>query len=481
MGELQFLTLDEPLLTHPVLVCALVHSEVRDTAAQRGSCLRSESIFARKKKLMTIRNIIITHRAINEALMNRSSGGLESLEAPEVMVLRQLAAHLREEGRSSAAEVAAFSEALAELQKAQSIPDILTSVQHRTASLLQSYLAENAVKPPFPPPDEGGFEARFDDHDILGWVGSFFTWWRGLKKHKWLPPPQKPDDFGAALRVGVLGDWGTGLYGAPACAHSLQNDPKGYGLFLHLGDVYYSGTEKEVQERFLDLWPQRSGTLSRALNSNHEMYTGGHAYFKKSLKKFGQSSSCFAMKNDNWLLVGLDSAYEEHDLAKNQEDWLAGLAAAHPEQKVVLFSHHQPFSLFDGQGPKLVAKLNKLLESRRIFAWYWGHEHRCVIYDEHPLWGLRGRCIGHGGYPYFRTDVGGSSPVGGIEGFRWYRLPSRNLVPGGLVLDGPNRYVEGHEEKYGPNGYATLEFSGEHLTEFVHTPDGRVIHDKQLV
>ena len=26
---------------------------------------------------------------------------------------------------------------------------------------------------------------------------------------------------------------------------------------MHLGDIYYSGTEQEVQQRFLDAWPRR--------------------------------------------------------------------------------------------------------------------------------------------------------------------------------------------------------------------------------
>src|SRR5262249_22137300 len=161
---------------------------------------------------------------------------------------------------------------------------------------------------------------------------------------------------------------------------------KGYQLFLHLGDVYYSGTPSEVKERFLALWPRRAGAFSRALNSNHEMYTGGHAYFNQTLKEFEQSSSCFALQNDHWLLVRLDCAYQEHDFAMNQGSWLAGLVAAAGKRKVVLFCHHQPYSLFESQGPKLVEKLDGLLSAGRIFAWYWGHEHRCVVYDKHPLW-----------------------------------------------------------------------------------------------
>src|SRR5262249_41446364 len=155
--------------------------------------------------------------------------------------------------------------------------------------------------------------------------------------------------------------------------------------------------------------------------------------------------------------AGLDTGYYEHDLAMGQAEWLEGLVAGAGGRKVILFTHHQPFSLAEKQGPKLVEKLGALLERRRIFAWYWGHEHRCVLSAPHPAWGLRGRCIGHGGYPYFRTRPAGAEPARQTGDFTWYRLRPRNLIPGGLLLDGPNPYVAGHEQQYGPNGYAVLE------------------------
>ena len=82
----------------------------------------------------------------------------------------------------------------------------------------------------------------------------------------------------------------------------------------------------------------------------------------------------------------------------------------------------------------------RLLSARRLFAWYWGHEHRCVLYDQHPAWGLHGRCIGHGGYPYFRDQLG-HLPL--ADGTLWRRMESKNLVPGAVVLDAPNQYVDG--------------------------------------
>ena len=328
----------------------------------------------------------------------------------------------------------------------------------------------------------GGYEVKFDPKDYTGWAGSFFTWWRGIKKPHWVnpgPPGKIADDF----RIAILGDWGTGLYGAPMCAESIARTSPGYNMVLHLGDVYYSGTPREVQERFLKAWPRVPRALSRALNSNHEMYTGGHGYFDQTLTRFRQSGSTFAIQNAHWLLVGLDTAYEEHDLARDQAPWLRRLVAKARKEgrRVVLFSHHQPYSIFEKGGEKLLEKLKSLLENREIFAWYWGHEHRCVIYESHPNWGLAGRCVGHGGFPYFRDQLPGASIASrNADGSTWRKLQGRGTAPAALVLDGPNPYIVGQENNYGPHGYMTLRISGPRLSEIVHSPGGAVIYNQQL-
>jgi hypothetical protein len=149
---------------------------------------------------------------------------------------------------------------------------------------------------------------------------------------------------------------------------------------------------------------------------------------------------------------------------------------------VILFSHHQPFSLYDNQGPVLAKCIQGLLNSGRVFAWYWGHEHRCVIFERHPQWQLFGRCIGHGGFPYFRDIFPGAlNPKMNPDGSRWITLVTRNTAPTGTVLDGRNPYIKGHEEEYGPNGYATLEFSDDHMNETIHAPDGTVLYERQLI
>jgi hypothetical protein len=143
---------------------------------------------------------------------------------------------------------------------------------------------------------------------------------------------------------------------------------------------------------------------------------------------------------------------------------------------VILFSHHQPYSRLDKQGPKLQAALATLLQQRAITAWYWGHEHECIIYDKHSTSGLLGRCIGNGGIPSPRKSKVMNAPTERAIGeVSWKRLSQNESAPGCLVIDGPNPLVKGEEKKFGPHGYMTLEFDGPNLTERIHLPDGTEI------
>lgn len=376
-----------------------------------------------------------------------------------------------------------LTKAMDYLEKEEKTPGVLVSPDDRFTSLLQSHLARKSMEEQkVEPVESGGFEAKFDERDVLGWARSLFTWVQKLDTYDWQSAPAAPDPLPNRVRAAVLGDWGTGLYGAPACAQSIQKDPKDYQLLLHLGDVYYSGTNDEIKDRFLKLWPDKPNAVHRACNSNHEMYTGGRAYFKQTLKKFGQKASYFALQNDHWLLVGLDSAYEEGRLAGDQVAWLQNLLDASGDRRVVLFTHHQLYSWKETPKSQLHRQVGELLNGRKLFGWYWGHEHRMMVYDRHPAYGLHARCVGHSGYPYFadKTDAGTLGPRLNQDAV-WRRVETKNVVPGGSILEGPNPYVKGEEKKYGPNGYMTLEFDDDRLNEIVHTPDGEVIFERQLV
>lgn len=439
---------------------------------------------------MNKQSVIISGRHLAE-VAGQQGGSLESATNDQaslsefetiigaVAVVNDEGRGLESQGEPSAEETDAlrmqYDAALELLREADENPGVFSTTENQLAAVIQSALAERAERHAKLQPGVGGLEAKFDTRD-LRWVLSLVTWVGKLKPHRWLPPPQQPDTIDGNLRFAVVGDWGTGLYGAPECKASiLESAP--YDCVVHLGDIYYSGTTKEVNQNFLAHWPFVDGALNRACNGNHEMYSGGYGYFDTLLERFDQRSSCFAIQNAHWLIVGLDSAYADHDLAHNQNVWLRQLVRNAGDRKVVLFTHHQPFSHFDGPGDKLIQKLVPLLNAGRITAWYWGHEHRCVVYDKHPRWGLYGRCVGHSGYPYFRKKSlvfpQASDPPPTHHGL-WREIPENlaTQTPRALLLDGPNPYLADHRDEYGPNGYLALEFQGDTLTERYYAATG---------
>jgi calcineurin-like phosphoesterase family protein len=369
----------------------------------------------------------------------------------------------------------------------------------REASVLLSMLAEgesgSVTTTPLP---QGGLEAKFDTRDWSGWATVAVQKLLHLTPHPILRPTVQIRPFPNRARIAVLGDWGTNLYGAPKCAEQIKSDPGNFTMLLHLGDVYYSGTHNEVKNRFLTVWPKRNdpGLIQRAINSNHEMYSGGDAYFNDTLPTLGQDASYFAFANKYWLLVGLDTAYVDHDMDEQQVDWLKSILD-HPsakDKKVVFFSHQQLFSPLESQGWKLDedAKLGLILQNGRVNAWYWGHEHRCCIYEKHPDYGLFARCIGHSGMPETREKVNNWAVDQTVntpqDPVMWRRFPAaqksksnrKMRIPSGIVLDGRNRYITAEEEKFAPHGYATLDFNGPDLVERVFTPDGAEIHQMKV-
>ena len=387
--------------------------------------------------------------------------------------------------------MAGIGNVLEQIRKAESAAGakVLTTPHHERAARLQSLIASGeAADLKYAALPTGGFEAMFDTNDWFGWASVAWEKLKHLTPHAMVRPKSvTAQPFPDAGRIAILGDWGTGLYGAPKIGEAVRKDRD--PMLLHLGDVY-SGTKQEIGERFLEVWPKRTDAISRALNSNHEMYSGGDAYFDSTLPAFGQDGSYFAYQNANWTLVGLDVAYHDHAIDDEQVDWIEGILRNAGDRKVVLFSHHQLYSSIETeQGSKLWShrKFGAILRSRRIHAWYWGHEHRCVIYQNRDAnFGILGRCIGHSGMPQSRTAT---SELPRAEGADYERVDWRackaatvrgNPLSSAVVLEGPNEYIIGEEENFSPHGYAVLTLDGRHLKEQVLTPTGAVIYEKSL-
>lgn len=225
------------------------------------------------------------------------------------------------------------------------------------------------------------------------------------------------------VRLVVVGDWGTGVPRAQRVAEQMRavlDQGRNAGIpqhVIHVGDVYYSGWPQEYEERCLKYWPvdpdDADAIGSWSLNGNHDMYSGGDGYFDTLLAdprfERQQRSSWFSLENGDWKILGLDTAYDEHDLHGPQPDWVAGEVDG--SKRTLLLSHHQLFSTDpDKGGPKLEQKLASVLASGHVTSWFWGHEHRCVVYERgHRGVGLPS-CVGHGGVPIYASHKEGDAP-----------------------------------------------------------------------
>jgi Calcineurin-like phosphoesterase len=237
-------------------------------------------------------------------------------------------------------------------------------------------------------------------------------------------------------RLVVVGDWGTGLpraqkvakYMAAEVAEALAQGRQVH--VIHLGDVYYSGLASEVQRHVLAYWPVTraqagSGVTSWSLNGNHDMYSGGFGYYDTLLAdpRFaaqhsadGAATSFFRLTSPSWDFVGLDTSWDTDVLSQGasavladpQADFVASVAKE-SSRKLVLLSHHQLITAYDHDdiGTVLPSKLGPVLDSGRVTAWWWGHEHRCMTFKASSGVSFP-RCVGHGGVPMVQGYTAGA-------------------------------------------------------------------------
>jgi hypothetical protein len=265
---------------------------------------------------------------------------------------------------------------------------------NQTLSLLQSAYDEYMET-------RGTIEMPFDKDDP-GWKIIAEEKLKAASRPKRFVAHTSLDDFRHPLPdnavVALFSDWGTGEATAQRVMQQIAVTHPTHAI--HLGDVYYAGTPKESTRRFLDVieeyGPPKDSCLYFAMAGNHDYYSGGYGYFDTILAGLGQEASYFNLRNRNWQIVGLDTGYKEYSLHKPQPEWLAAQFDS-PARRSILLTHHQLFSPYDARvtKSKLLDKTEELLP--HIYAWFWGHEHRCVIMGDHM--GIKGRCVGHGAIP----------------------------------------------------------------------------------
>jgi hypothetical protein len=225
-------------------------------------------------------------------------------------------------------------------------------------------------------------------------------------------------------KIAIIGDWGTG--GSTATNLLQQVATFKPDILLHLGDIYFAGTQSEANDNFLAICRQVLGDIPLySLCGNHDMYSGGDGYYWL-LDQIGQKSSYFCLQNDYWQLLAMDTGYNDCDPFTvnsnmtslynkngwNEADWHLDKIQQAGNRRIALLSHHQLFSPFISVGnnaagqpsaynPNLLANFQSVLP--KVDIWFWGHEHTLALYD--PYLGLvRGRCVGASAVPVFTNQ-----------------------------------------------------------------------------
>lgn len=260
-------------------------------------------------------------------------------------------------------------------------------------------------------------------------------------------PCQIPVGSGSTLRIAIIGDWGSGVWndgGTQGPAAEImqqieQLDPQP-DLVIHVGDVYYSGTgdlplavdiamaligaevgvpylpDEEELRLVVPWWKGGKSGNSFTLNSNHEMYSAARGYFNDALTApvFGaqKNTSYFALTFQDWVILGLDSAYYSNAFAvmegrlqdatdTQQVNWVQGLDLK--GKKVIALTHHTGVT-YDGQSltgqPNLWTDMQEALGGKGPDYWYWGHVHNGIVYADSVLPGTKARCLGHAALPF---------------------------------------------------------------------------------
>lgn len=283
----------------------------------------------------------------------------------------------------------------------------------------------------------------------------------------------------ATATLGIVGDWGTGT---PAALNLLQQMAGGTpapDVLIHLGDIYYAGTQSEAANNFLarvrEVYPtagQAGGFPVFTLAGNHDYYSGGFGYFGL-VETLGQPASYFCLQSDDWQIVCLDTGYNDRvpwtvqsnitQLTDDQTAWLQALMTDPSNTRgTILLTHHQLYSGASpvgesggtkwGINPQLYRQLSPYFD--RIALWLWGHEHNTVIFQ--PQAGLPpGRCVGSGAVPMLLSQdpYATDTSLAGVED------ASGTLIPVPTMNTGVKL---GTDSEFGleyNHGYATIQLN----------------------
>jgi hypothetical protein len=260
--------------------------------------------------------------------------------------------------------------------------------------------------------------------DDAGWLECLTTYlgYKALLQSPVYRPNQSQvvDLDPAQSKLAIIGDWGTGDDLATNVLKQIAAMKP--DVLIHLGDVYYAGTQDEAKTNFADICRSVLGNVPLySLCGNHDMYSGGKGYYWL-LDQIGQKASYFCLRNADWMFIAMDTGFHDNNpfnvstnmtkLATldgwSEATWHLNQINQASNRRLVLLSHHQLFSPFSSVGsvdgtpyaynPNLYDVFAPILP--KVEWWFWGHEHTLGIFPAYM--GLkRGRCIGASAVPVF--------------------------------------------------------------------------------
>jgi hypothetical protein len=316
--------------------------------------------------------------------------------------------------------------------------------------------------------------ATFDQ----GWFTAFINLLETLLRKTWyndgaFPMPSQPTPVALAgaiantVNIAIVGDWGNGATAASSVMQQIVGLNPKPDYIIHLGDVYYGGTPaqgdpnsahyyslNEEPANLVNAWPQAYAGKSFTLNSNHEMYSGANGLFYDALLPASSpfraqgGLSCFILQYGGWTILGLDSAYNgtsmdafmSGNLGDAQLAWIKSLNL--DPGKTIVLTHHTGFAYDCSSVFELWLQVNAALGGNDPYAWYWGHAHNGIVYNNPVTIPVPGkpdfttntyaRCAGHGALPYgVATTLPDNSNV------LWQAnspIPSSKQIYNGFVL-----------------------------------------------
>jgi len=260
-------------------------------------------------------------------------------------------------------------------------------------------------------------------------------------------------------------------------------------VVIHLGDIYYCGHEEECQ-RFLDAYNsqfKQSRHPLFAVPGNHEYLAFGEGYFnimlghaptahRPTCGNDKQKHSFFSLEYPRLklMVLGLDTSVgswpdaskegiDVTALLHDKEATWARKRLEHAEKmgyQVIIGTHHQLTSaygekvdFFDELAEQVLGSTSKV----NVLAWFWGHEHRQVVFDHAVLKNTlpesakyldriqHMECLGHGAIPV--SPEAYAKPL-----FSYYReyLPKVHTVHGHKLAHNGFAVLEVTENKDGP-------------------------------